>query len=224
MHYIYATVSFYMMLILLVLSGQAVQAMPLLTTDDAEIVDAKHCQIELDQRFHQDQHSEVNLTPACNVLNLFELGVPLSWDDGEQRYAIQVKKKLYASERFPMAIAGSVQWQPSHQQQAQNWDFNLPVSIYAVEGFQFDLNVGLHREEKDRNVTWGVASTYEINPINQLSLEVFKTDPGKTRTQAVYHYHVLPETLSLYAAYAHPLQSDDQSWMGVGMSWVFPAH
>lgn len=222
MHNLYLAVSFYMVLALLILSGHAAQALPLLNTDDAEIVAAGHCQIELGQNFHRDQESTAGLIPACNLFNQFELALPLFVDNDEQHYAIQVKKTIFSLEQFPMAIAGSVQWQPRQQDQAQNWDFNLPVSIYALEGFQFDANIGLHHEAHDQDLIWGLASTYEINAIHQVSLEFFKADPGKKRAQAVYHYQVLPDQLALYASYGQPLQSDDKPWVGMGLSWVFP--
>ena len=221
MNYIYITASFYMMLVLTMLAGQKVYALPLMNTDDAGIVERGHCQIELDQRHYDDQSSEVNLGPACNVLN-FELGLPLAWDDGDSSYAIQVKKELFVSEALPVAVAGSVQWQPRQNNEAENWELNLPVTITAIDKFQFDLNVGMTREDHHNEMTWGVASTYDLHDKHQISLEFFKLEPSRARTQAVYHYHVVPDNLSLYAAYGHPLQSDDQSWFGVGLSWVTP--
>ncbi|TCM66497.1 hypothetical protein EC844_11397 [Acinetobacter calcoaceticus] len=219
MNYIYITASFYLMLLLLVMVGQSVQALPLLNTDDAQIVDPQHCQLEIGQQFYQGQHTELAVTPACNIMGAFELGIPLSVDAGQSSYAVQVKKTLFSAEdRF--AIAASAHWQPNQQHHGQGWQFNLPLTVSAIAGWQFDANLGFNHESKEDETTWGVASSYEFNPSHQMSMELFKNQPGRPRAQAVYHYNVVPDNLSLHAAYGYPLKSEDKPWVGVGMSWV----
>lgn len=219
MHYLYLTVSFYATLIVVVLFGQALHAAPLLKTDDAGIVDPGHCQIELDQSIQDSQISQVNLTPACNIANI-EFGLPLSWDDGEQRYALQAKKTLFQVQSIPVAVAASVSWQPKQQHEKDLLQLNIPVSYYLNDHFQFDANIGVDHQDHHRDTTWGVASTYSFADVHGVSLEFFKTDAEKTRSQLVYHYQVIPDQVTLFASYGQALNSSDQSWMGLGLSWV----
>ncbi|EPF73820.1 hypothetical protein [Acinetobacter rudis] len=219
MHYLYLTVSFYATLLFVVLFGQALHAAPLLQTDDAGIVDPGHCQIELDQKISDSQISQVNLTPACNIANI-EIGLPLSWDDGEQRYALQAKKTLFQAERIPVALAASLTWQPKQQNEKDQVQLNIPVSYYHNDHLQIDANLGVDRQDHNNDMTWAVASTYSFADVHGVSLEFFKTEAEKTRSQVVYHYHVIPDQVSLFASYGHSLNSSDQSWAGLGLSWV----
>lgn len=219
MHYLYLTVSFYATLLFVVLFGQALHAAPLLQTDDAGIVDPGHCQIELDQKISDSQISQVNLTPACNIANI-EIGLPLSWDDGEQRYAFQAKKTLFQAERIPVALAVSLTWQPKQQNEKDQVQLNIPVSYYHNDHLQIDANLGVDRQDHNNDMTWAVASTYSFADVHGVSLEFFKTEAEKTRSQVVYHYHVIPDQVSLFASYGHSLNSSDQSWAGLGLSWV----
>ncbi|MDQ8935745.1 hypothetical protein [Acinetobacter rudis] len=219
MHYLYLTVSFYAILLLIVLFGQTVRAAPLMKTDDAGIVDPGHCQVELDQVVSDSQISQVNLTPACNFANV-EFGLPLSWDDGEQRYALQAKKTLFQAERVPVALAASLTWQPKQQHEKDHVHLNIPVSYYLNDHVQIDANLGMYRQDHDNETTWAVASTYSFADVHGVSLEFFKLDSDKTSSQVVYHYHVIPDQVSLFASYGHALNSSDKSWAGLGISWA----
>lgn len=218
MRYLYFTASFYTTLLLLAVVGQRAQATPLLQTDDAAIVDVGHCQIELDQKFSHDNITQANITPACNLANI-EFGLPLSWDEGEERYAFQVKKQFFHAEKVPVAVAASVTFQPKQDHEATLWQLNVPTSYYVNDRLQIDANVGVDHQDHNDDLTWGVASTYSFK--NQgVSLELYKMDAEKTRGQVVYHYHVVPDQLALYASYGQALNSSDHSWLGLGLSWV----
>lgn len=218
MRYLYFTASFYTTLMVLAVVGQSAQATPLLRTDDAAIVDRGHCQLELDQTVSHGNISQANITPACNFANI-EFGLPLAWDDGEARYALQVKKQFFHTEKIPVAMAASLTWQPEQEREASLWQLNIPVSYYVNDHLQIDANVGVDHQDHHDDMTWGVASTYSFK--NQgVSLEVFKMDAEKTRGQVVYHYHVIPDQVTLYASYGQALNSSNDPWMGVGLSWV----
>lgn len=219
MHHLYFTVSFYTALLLLVLFGQTVQAMPLLITDDAAIVDRKQCQLELEQRFANGQSAEISLSPACNFADI-EFALPLSWSDGEERYAFQVKKQVFHAEQIPVALAASLTLQPKQDQEETLWQLNVPVSYYINDRVQIDANLGVDHQDHNDDLTWGIASTYSFKDVHGLSLEAFKTDAEKTRGQVVYHYHVIPDQVTLYASYGQAFNSADNSWMGLGLSWV----
>lgn len=219
MHYLYFTVSFYTALLLLVLFGQTVQATPLLNTDDAAIVDRKHCQLELDQKMADGRSSQVNVTPACNFANI-EFGLPLSWSEGEERYALQVKKQVFHLEKVPVAAAATLTVQPKQDHDATLVHINVPVSYYLNDQVQLDANVGFNHQDHENDVTWSVASTYSFKEKYGLSLEAFKMDENKARAQLVYHYHVLPDQLTLYASYGQALSSTGDALMGLGLSWV----
>ena len=219
MRYLYVTASFYATLLLLAVVGQTAQATPLLMTDDAAIVDRKQCQLELDQRFAKGQSTEINVSPACNFANI-EFTLPLSWSDGEERYAVQVKKQIFHGKQIPIALATSLTLQPKQDQEDTLWQFNVPVSYYINDHVQIDANLGVDHQDHQDDLTWGIASTYSFKDVHGLSLETFKTDAEKTRGQVVYHYHVIPDQVTLYASYGQALNSADNSWMGLGLSWV----
>lgn len=219
MRYLYVTASFYTTLLALAIVGQTAQAMPLLVTDDAAIIDRKQCQLELDQHFAKGQSTAINVSPACNFADI-EFALPLSWSEGEERYAFQVKKQLFHAQRVPVAMAASMTWQPEQEREASLWQLNVPVSYYINDHLQIDANLGVDHQDHNDDLTWGVASTYSFKEVHGLSLEAFKTDAEKTRGQVVYHYHVIPDQVTLYASYGQALNSADHSWMGVGLSWV----
>lgn len=219
MHYLYLTVSFYTALIMLVLFGHNAQAAPLLSTDDAEIVASGHCQIELDQKISRQKNIQASVTPACNFANI-EFGLPLSVDDGEQRYALQAKKQIFQGEKLPVAVAASLTWQPKQQQEDDLIQLNIPASFTLNDQVQIDANVGLDHQDHHAEMTWAIASTYSFKEVHGVSLEFFKTEDERTRSQLVYQYQVIPDQVTLFASYGQSLHSSEQSWLGMGLSWV----
>ena len=218
MPYIFFTASFYVSLLFLAVFGQKTWAAPLLITDDAGIVDVNQCQIELSHN-SRNNSSNIELTPACNLFNQLEFSVPLSSEDGLNSYAFQIKKPLIMHDYF--AVAASVQYQPKQNETLEQWQFNVPLSLYLAESLQLDVNMGWTQSDHHLDKMWSLAPTYNFNELNKLSLEFYKSDSDSvTSTQLVYHYQIVPEKLSIYTSYGQTLQSKPPSWVGIGLSWA----
>ncbi|WP_445116024.1 hypothetical protein [Acinetobacter sp. WZC-1] len=216
MHSFVFTTLFYAVLLFLTFSGCMAYALPLMNTDDAGIVEDKHCQLELHQ-VYQKKAQQVLFSPACNI-GTVEVSVPLAYDDGSQSYAFQLKRPFY--DNGHVGVAGSVFYQPVQSDRPDEWQFNLPVSVYDIHGVQVDANLGLKHLHDDDQVTWALAGTLPLSAAHHFSLEVYKTAPGHTAVQSVLHIQVIPEKLNLYAAYGRELQADTSSWVGMGLSWT----
>jgi hypothetical protein len=217
MPYILFTASFYLSLIFLAIFGQKTWALPLLNTDDAGIVSEHQCQIEF-AHVLQNQSDSIALTPACHVFNQFEFSVPLVWEDGLNSYAFQIKKPLIVQDYFH--IAASLLYQPKQDDNFEQWQLNVPLSLYLVEGLQLDVNLGWTQSHHHLDQMWSLASTYDFDELNKLSLEFYRSDlDSSTSTQLVYHHQVIPEKLSIYLSYGQTLESKAPSWAGIGLSW-----
>ncbi|AOA58409.1 hypothetical protein [Acinetobacter larvae] len=218
MYYLYASVSFYFALAVISICG-VVYSAPLFNTDDAGIVDQGQCQIELDQAFYKQQQRAAHLTPACQLIHGVELALPVAYEDDLQQYAIAAKVPFLQTDYF--AIAASVEWQPKQTDQERQWRFNIPLSWYASERWQFDVNIGQQRFADGHENTWAVASHYQFNALHQLSLEFFQNESQHRQSQLLYQYQAIPEKVALFTSFGVPIQnSHDSAWLGVGLSWL----
>lgn len=216
----FMTLAFYISLLISVVFAKALHATPLMNTDDANIVPANQCQLELDQRWKAHAMTTANLTPACNFGASLEWSLPLSWEDGQSSYAVQAKKTWIELENIPLKMATSVQWQPNQANQAQQWQVVLPLSYQATEHWGVDSNVGWQRKQQQDVMTWGIISHYHFNPLHHLSVEVFSPEKSQIQTQAIYEYQLVPNQISCFAAYGQSLSSNATPWLGVGLSWA----
>lgn len=221
MNNFFITLAFYLILLISVVFAHTLHAAPLIYTDDAGILDANQCQLELDQRQQRHAATSVNLTPACNLGASLEWSLPLSWEDGQSSYAIQAKKTWLELENIAVQLGSSVQWQPSQREQAQQWQVVLPLSYQPTEKWYVDSNLGWQRKQQQQHeMTWGVISHYHFNPVNHFSVEVFKAEESLIQAQAIYEYQVIPDQISWFASYGQSLGSSAMPWLGLGLSWV----
>ena len=210
--------SIYILLLFIPSLGKKAWALPLLTTDDAGIVTAQHCQMELSYKLHNQASHTALVSPACNLLDQAELSLSLNSDQGERSYAIQLKRPLFIDKDF--SVAASVQFEQGDE---GNWHFNIPSSFYLSDQWQIDANIGYNQLNHHSDQIIAVASTYSLNSLNQFSVELSKTNSeDNVIAQLLYHYHIVPEKLSLYTAYGQSLTADPPVWMGFGLSWTTP--
>lgn len=215
----FMTLAFYISFLISIIFAQAMHAAPLMYSDDANIVSANQCQLELDHSWKRHATTTLNLTPACNFGADLEWSLPLSWEDGQSSYAVQAKKLWIEFENIPLQLATSVQWQPNQGEQAQQWQVVLPLSYQPTEKWHVDGNLGWQRTQHNV-MTWGVISHYHLNSAHHLSIEVFSPEKSQFQAQAIYEYQLIPDQVSSFVSYGQSLSSSATPWVGVGLSFA----
>ena len=212
------TYTIYILILLIPVLGEKAWALPLFNTDDAGIVSTHSCQIEFFYRFYTQASPSIMVSPACNIFEQAELSVSFNSDKDEQSYAIQLKRPFFIYNDF--SIAASVQFE---EQQGRNWHLNIPTSFNLSDKWKIDANIGYNQFNHHPDRMVAIASTYSLNLLNEFSIEFSKINSeDKTAAQFLYHYHLIPEKLSLYTAYAQSLTTDPPISIGFGLSWIHP--
>lgn len=217
MYHHFFTLSFYASIIVLVFISRYTHALPLYTTDDAQITDNKTCQIEFGQAFF-NTHSQSNLSPACSAYN-YELSVPVSYAEHKTQYSAQIKHPLYASNQF--GIAASVEYQPKQHDLDQYWFLNLPISFYLTPQLQLDSNIGWYQSQGQNKMTWAIAATHDLPYSQKIALEYYKPATSGAEIQMIWSTDLIKDRSRVYVSYGQTIRSSISHWLGLGLSWSF---
>jgi hypothetical protein len=201
-----------------------------LTTEDAEVLDEKACQVEAwIDRSRTDTTGW--LVPACNF------GASLEWQfgiarvhaDGASRLAesyVQVKTAWRASEESPWgigAVAGLVR-HPGHR--SHGWDnpfLTFPFTWRLGESSALlHANVGASRDREEGSTvaTWGVA--FETPASERLTLlgEVFREDQGKPFVRVGARHALVKDRLDIdFTVVVRAGAQRSERLFSLGLAW-----
>lgn len=203
---------------------QSVHAARPMMTDDADIVDAKACQLEswLQSYRHRQEYWAL---PACNLTGNLELTLggahlhPTTGPDQSVR-ALQGKTVLKAltSDSWGLALAAGTSYVSG---QGREWYLHAPASL-AFRGDRFFLHSSLgwvhDRAARTHRLSWGLGSTAQISERSWLIAESFGEQRGKPHYQVGMRYWVWPERVQIDMTYGDRYGSHrTERWFSVGL-------
>ncbi|ENW22033.1 hypothetical protein L313_0459 [Acinetobacter haemolyticus CIP 64.3 = MTCC 9819] len=187
--------------------------------DDASVVDAKSCQLEMWMQKHTDDREYWSI-PACNFGSNFELALGMGRTDTDQadpkNYAVlQGKTLLKALETnsWGIGLATGSQFNVNDSTD-QIWYISVPASLSTMDdAFIVHANLGWSHEKQDhRNFfTWGVGSETQVAPRLALTTELYGNDRKESFVQTGFRYMLRKDRIQLDTSYGKQLQRSKQS-------------
>ncbi|ENW92552.1 hypothetical protein [Acinetobacter dispersus] len=229
--FLHASIQWYGVISVFVLCGlfmlaQKSQADPLLNTDDASITTAHHCQLETSYSSFKAGARSYQVTPACNLDQNLEVSIGYHSTQDMDRvrgFSAQAKTVLKPLED-DWGIATSLMVsrdKPSEQGADLDWFLNVPISFHFLDQrLALHSNLGYqYAHDHTRQLRWGIASNYALTDRLGLSAEAYNQDRQAPFFQTAIHYSLIPNVLTLVAAYGDRLDAFRQRWFGFGLSF-----
>lgn len=205
-------------------SAQAARPM---ITDDAEIVDAKACQLESWIQSNRGS-TEYWALPACNPTGNVKLtlgGARLHSSSGPHfRVAVfQGKTVLKALEANGWGLAlsvGTAKQRPAGSS-AREWYVNAPASFsFRNDSLLLHTNLGWLRDPDTQahRLTWGLGSTTQLTERSWLIAESFGQNRGKPLYQVGVRHWVVPDRVQIDMTYGDRFGAHSQErWFSIGL-------
>lgn len=219
--------SFLMVLGLALFSTNAQAARPMIT-DDAEIVDAKACQLESWIQSHRS-HTEYWALPACNLGGNLELtlgGAHLHSRQGGAHYREAVLQgktvlKPLTLNGWGLALSAGTAAQRPAEGRPREWYLNVPASFsFREDRLRLHTSLGWTRESDTRThqLTWGIGSTAQLSERSWLIAESFGQNRGKPLYQMGVRHWLVPDRVQLDMTYGDRFGSHSQErWFSIGL-------
>ena len=215
--------------------GNAHAARPM-STDDANIVDEKSCQLE---SWVKSTHTSLErwAMPGCNFGHELEwtLGGNSQAEDGVGKtkfWVGQVKKRWVPLGENSVGIAttvGTMSIRPAAADQPNDKDYylNVPVTVPFGNDRFVHLNAGWvkHHGLGVSRATWGVGGELPLTPTLIAIAETFgEQDTGRARYQVGLRVWVVPKHVQIDTTYGNQLgQPEHLRWFTVGVRLLSPA-
>lgn len=222
------------------LVGQSANAAGAMTVDDAQVLEAKKCQVETWGAFYREGTERV-LGPACNFTGNLEIGWGNAWQrDARGMYlaSSQLQGKTVFKELSPNGygigmLGGVVRQTDSDDEEGEgervrSWNyFAKLLTSFSLKDDEVLLhaNLGFNRSgsEHATRLTWGFAN--ETRLMERLSFigEVFGEDKGKPSYQAGVRMKLVPEHVEMDLTYSNTFGRETQDrYFVVGLRFITP--
>jgi hypothetical protein len=200
-----------------------------LTTEDASVLDDRHCQVESWVDRSRDS-SQAWLVPACNFGGGIEwqLGAARSRADGASRFSeayAQAKTLLRPRDASGWGVgivAGLVRRPASERVRGFEHPYvTVPVTLEAGAGL-VHLNAGWSRDREARRdvTTWGLAGEVPVAARATLVAEAFGFNSERPFLRAGGRFNVLPNALDLdLTVVTRPGGTRDERLVSLGVFW-----
>ena len=215
--------------------GHVYAARPM-STDDANIVDEKSCQLEAWGKTTRTSLERWAI-PGCN------LGGELEWSVGgnaqtehalgkTQFWVAQAKKRWVPVGESSVGISttlGTMVTRPAFGDKAQDKDYylNIPVTVPLGHDRFVHINAGWvkHQNLDVSRATWGVGGELPLSAKVIAIAETFgEQDTGRPRYQVGLRMWVVPQRVQIDTTYGNQLgQPEHLRWFTVGVRLLSPA-
>ncbi|MCU4482611.1 hypothetical protein [Acinetobacter ursingii] len=207
------------------LLSQYAKADPLLNTDDADIVSAKHCQLESAVTRSSGSQAGYQLNTACQFIEGIESSISYTdqfVDAGKGQWSAQVKGVIQPMSQWGMAASLQISQQNEKDKESIQWFFNIPFSlVYLNNSLHIDSNIGYQYSPRNLNLLrWSLASSLALTPKTSVSVETYNQDQHAPLLQSAIHYSILPNILTFDASIGQRLNTFRERWFGFGLSFT----
>ncbi|VTX94376.1 hypothetical protein [Acinetobacter ursingii] len=207
------------------LLSQYAKADPLLNTDDADIVSAKHCQLESAVTRPSGSQASYQLNTACQFIEGIESSISYTdqfVDAGKGQWSAQVKGVIQPMSQWGMAASLQISQQNEKDKESIQWFLNIPFSlVYLNNTLHIDSNIGYQYSPRNLNLLrWSLASNLALTPKTSVSVETYNQDQHAPLLQGAIHYSILPNILTFEASIGQRLNTFRERWFGFGLSFT----
>jgi hypothetical protein len=207
-----------------------------MSTDDANIVDEKSCQLETWMKSSRTSLERWAM-PGCNF------GGELEWtvggnaqtedDVGKTQFWVgQVKKRWVPVADGQLGISTTVGFMSTRPATAErpsdkDYFFNVPVTVPLGQDRFVHLNAGWvqHQSLGVSRATWGVGGELPLSPMVIAIAETYgEQNTGRARYQVGLRVWVVPKHVQIDTTYGNQLgQPEHLRWFTVGLRLLSPA-
>ncbi|MFL9923145.1 hypothetical protein PQR62_02625 [Herbaspirillum lusitanum] len=206
-----------------------------MNVDDAQVLDAKKCQLETWLKFNRDG-TERWLMPSCNFSGNLEIAAGGSWQRDEQGlYAANAQLqgktmfKPLETNSYGVGLIAGVNRQTTGDDRQRGWDtyFKIPLSFsFRDDAFLLHNNLGMKHDgvTGSNRLTWGVGTETRI--LDNLSFigEVFGENKGKPAYQAGIRASLVPEKVQLDLTFGNNFGRETRGqYVVLGLRFISPA-
>ncbi len=207
------------------LLSQYAKADPLLNTDDADIVSAKHCQLESAVTRSSGLQASYQLNTACQFIEGIESSISYTdqfVDAGKGQWSAQVKGVIQPMSQWGMAASLQISQQNEKDKESIQWFLNIPFSlVYLNNSLHIDSNIGYQYSPRNLNLLrWSLASNLALTPKTSVSVDTYNQDQHAPLLQSAIHYSILPNILTFEASIGQRLNTFRERWFGFGLSFT----
>lgn len=209
-----------------------VQAGRPLATDDAAIVAAGACQLELWTEHWRDARA-IWANPGCNPFGSTEFAVAFArlHPQGAERLNLrrwQIKQMLRDTDEHQTGFAVALGGSRTHRTDVRDGYLNgiASVPLYG-EARVLHLNVGVLRAHEDgrhrTHATWGLAYDAEVAAVTRASLETYGISGERPHWQLGLRHEWLPGHIQLDASVGSAWGRWSDRLFTLGLVFVSPA-
>lgn len=201
-------------------------ASPSLEVDDAEITEAKSCQLEAWAEYGRDRNIHW-LMPACNPTGNLEFAVAAGYEAYKEDYdtkafAFEAKTMLAEELGDYVSIAFSAGFENyrTEGEDEQEWYVNLPVTTFFSERFAWYKDIGAvyEKEEKHTTFTWGTGFEFGLTDRVDLYGEVFGDSNERPYYQVLAALWLKPDQIQVSLGFGDKIEgSKDERFVSLGL-------
>lgn len=217
----------------LALASTSAHAARPLNTDDANIVDAKSCQLESWTR-RTSHGTELWAIPGCNPWGgtEFSVGAGRQTDQvagGAGFRVLQVKARLLPVTPQSAGLAltlGTTRFSGDATSPAQRDTYiNLPFTAPLGHDRYLHLNAGWvrHHSSATSRLTWGVGTELPLSERIIAVAETYGEQGTQAKAQVGLRFWVVPQRVQIDTTLGNSLSAPRDRWLSIGLRLLSPA-
>jgi len=191
--------------------------------DDAELVGAGQCELEVWFSRFDSNTDALMIMPACNPGGNLELGLGVGRaDPGGETFVELAAKTLVqpvGETGWGWGIAGAAHFSDGLSE-LEAIEAYIPVTRELNDQLLMHVNVGVaHERNGDDLAIWGLGFDYSVlNGVNLIA-ETYGSHQGGTELQTGLRFGVGEGHVDV--SYGQTVSNSDDNWATVGFAWMF---
>ncbi len=191
--------------------------------DDATLVDAGSCELEVWYARTDSSVSALTVMPACNPWGNLELAVGLSRVSPGSELWVELAAKTLMRDLEQGGFGWGLALATLHSDSLREFDgavIYVPVSVAISDQLVLHTNLGWGHEAKDDDAAvWGLGLDLGVISNINLIAETYGTHRGGTEAQAGVRLAAGEGHLDF--SYGRVVSDSDDDWLTLGFAWAF---